>query len=195
MKARTHTSGGGRRQLKTLLVVALWAGKTARNKDAVPEIRRLRAFGAAVRPPVELATAAAEVRTHLLHWVLSCCHITGYSDQENLSALFICPVCCLIITQAAISQAVTPNVDMCVAKLAAMDTEMAAQISQLRHHVHDIEASLAEGGFRDNGHIVMNARPRQLRKRANKMLHVPTMRLREGQLSCGEIDTLMNKIE
>mmetsp|Transcript_36456 Transcript_36456/g.59478 ORF Transcript_36456/g.59478 Transcript_36456/m.59478 type:complete len:227 (-) Transcript_36456:94-774(-) len=96
-----------------------------------------------------------------------------------------------IVAEAAIEQAVKPTVTTCVAKLAAMETDTAEQISQLRRRVNNIVASL-EGGISKTG---IKTNKMQLQKMANKLLHVPTMQLREGQLSREDIDNVVKKIE
>mmetsp|Transcript_31943 Transcript_31943/g.68987 ORF Transcript_31943/g.68987 Transcript_31943/m.68987 type:complete len:118 (+) Transcript_31943:1513-1866(+) len=94
--------------------------------------------------------------------------------------------------QAAIERAVKPTVAICVTKLTAMETDTAEQISQLRRRVDEIVAFLANGLGDDMGtdknHI-------QLKKMANKLLHEPTMRLREGGIERGEIDDVVRDIE
>ena len=74
----------------------------------------------------------------------------------------------------------------CVARLAAMETDTTERISLLRRRVDDIVASLghASGGGDD-----------RLRKAANKLLHGPTLRLREGTLSGDEIEDVVRTIE
>jgi len=94
--------------------------------------------------------------------------------------------------QAAIERAVNPTVATCVTKLAAMETDTAEQISQLRRRVDKIIASLANGLGDD---MVTDKNHIQLRKMANKLLHEPTMRLREGGIDRGEIDDVVRGIE
>lgn len=87
-----------------------------------------------------------------------------------------------------------PSVAACTAKLVAMETDTANEISRLRRRVHDIVASLAsddddvdsDGG---GSHGI------RLRKMANELLHAPTMRAREGRLSREEIEVVVNDIE
>jgi hypothetical protein len=55
--------GGGRGRIKTLLDGSLSAGKAARNKRVVPEIRKLKEFGSDGTPPSALARVVAEVRS------------------------------------------------------------------------------------------------------------------------------------
>ena len=88
--------------------------------------------------------------------------------------------------QAAIERAVKPAVTTCVANLVAMDLETTTQIANMRQSVNDIIASLAEssgGGGKD------------LQKLANKLLHEPTMQLREGNLSHDDIQGVVRMIE
>ena len=91
----------------------------------------------------------------------------------------------VVIIQAAIECAVEPYVASCVARLAAMETDTANQISQMRRRVKEIVSSLSSY---NNNHI-------QLQKMANKLLHAPTMQLREGVLSEEQIDDVVNRIE
>ena len=91
-----------------------------------------------------------------------------------------------VLSQAARERAVEVSVADCVARLAAMETDTAERISLLRRRVDDIVASLghASGGGDD-----------RLRKAANKLLHGPTLRLREGTLSGDEIEDVVRTIE
>ena len=71
-----------------------------------------------------------------------------------------------------------PTVATCTARLSAMETDTTEQISQLRQSINDIVASLESTN---------NAKRIELQKRANKLLHGPTMQLREGLLSQDDI--------
>ena len=71
-----------------------------------------------------------------------------------------------------------PTVATCTARLSAMETDTTEQISQLRQSINDIVASLESTN---------NAKRNELQKRANKLLHGPTMQLREGLLSQDDI--------
>jgi hypothetical protein len=75
----------------------------------------------------------------------------------------------------------------CVARLAAMETDTAERISLLRRRVDDIVASLGDAGGGGDGDD-------RLRKAANKLLHGPTLRLREGTLSGDEIEDVARTI-
>jgi hypothetical protein len=88
-----------------------------------------------------------------------------------------------LFLQAARERAVEVSVAACVARLMAMDT--AEQISRLRRRVNEIVASLGhtEGGYD------------RLQKEANKLLHAPTLQLREGSLSGEEIEDVAMTIE
>ena len=90
------------------------------------------------------------------------------------------------IIQAAIERAVIPTVATCTARLSAMATDTTEQISQLRQSINDIVASL------DNTN---NGKRNELQKRANKLLHEPTMQLREGSLSQDEIEEVVKSIK
>lgn len=80
--------------------------------------------------------------------------------------------------------AVTPAVNSCVARFKAI--EAAGQIAFLRQRVNDIVESLAET------EIIRQ----KLRKKANELLHVPTIHLREGKiLFHKEIEDVARSIE
>ena len=74
----------------------------------------------------------------------------------------------------------------CVAKLVAMEADTANHIMQLRRQVEDLVASLET--------VASNDRI-ELRKMANKLLHAPTMQLREGALSGEDVDGVATRIE
>lgn len=85
--------------------------------------------------------------------------------------------------QAAIKQAVSESVAICVSRLAAMDTNTTENISRLRERVNQVVASLSHGRGSD------------LQKMANKLLHTPTMQLRQGILSGDEVEDVVTRIE
>ena len=87
------------------------------------------------------------------------------------------------VAQAAIEQAIRPSVDSCVARLTAMET--ADDITQLRQQVNEIVLSINQDCNESSG----------LKKRANELLHLPTMLLREGKLPRSEIENVVNSIE
>jgi len=101
-----------------------------------------------------------------------------------------------VVAEAAIEQAVQPTVAACVAKLVAMEADTSQRISQLRRRVNDIVVSLEENLVTFN---VGDGSPQhkiQIQRMANKLLHAPTMQLREGRLSGAEdIDDVVKKIE
>ena len=78
-----------------------------------------------------------------------------------------------------------PSVAACISRLAAMETDTAEQISQMRKRVNYAVASL--------GNDISNT---QLQKMANKLLHAPTMQLRKGKLfSPAEMEQVVRDIE
>lgn len=81
--------------------------------------------------------------------------------------------------------AVNPSVDACVARLKA--TESASQISILRHRITDIVQYLTMNDAE-------NSRS-ELSKIANVLLHAPTMKLREGQMTDEEMESIMAAVE
>ena len=91
------------------------------------------------------------------------------------------------MTQAAIDRAVKPAVATCVANLLAMDLETTTQIANMRQSVNDIVASLAKSSGCGGG--------KELQKLANKLLHEPTMELREGNLSHEDVQCVVGMIE
>ena len=91
-----------------------------------------------------------------------------------------------VAVQAAIERAIEPSVQSCVAKLAAMEADTAHHIMQLRRQVEDLVASLETVASDDRI---------ELRKMANKLLHAPTMQLREGALSGEEVAGVATRIE
>lgn len=97
-----------------------------------------------------------------------------------------------IVAEAAMELAVWPSVESCVAKLEAMEGDTAYRISQMRRGVDEMVASLEK---RTNGDGISTKDHRNLRKVANRLLHEPTMRLREGDLSLDEIDNVLRSIE
>ena len=90
-------------------------------------------------------------------------------------------------SQAAKERAVDVSVAACVARLAAMETDTAERISRLRRRVYDVVVSFCHSKGDDDA---------SLRKAANKLLHGPTMRLREGMLTGDdEIEEVFRTIE
>ncbi len=85
--------------------------------------------------------------------------------------------------QAAIEQAVDPTVTTCVSKLLAMETDTAARILDLRQRVNNVVASF-DPDRRDG-----------IQKLANKLLHEPTIQLREGKLSDEDVNGVAQMIE
>ena len=75
------------------------------------------------------------------------------------------------------------SVATCVSRLAAMDTNAVERISYLRQRVTKVVASL---GYCSDGN---------LQKMANKLLHTPTMQLREGVLTRDDIEDVVMTIE
>ncbi|KAL3826774.1 LOW QUALITY PROTEIN: hypothetical protein ACHAXA_000600 [Cyclostephanos tholiformis] len=92
-----------------------------------------------------------------------------------------------IVAEAARERAVEVSVAACVARLAAMETDTVERISRLRQRVDDIVTSLGHAGGGDDA---------SLRKAANKLLHGPTVQLREGTLTGDdEIEDVFRTIE
>lgn len=85
--------------------------------------------------------------------------------------------------QAAIEQAVKGSVVLCVARLAAMDANAVEYISHLRQRVNEVVESFGQDR---NGN---------LQKIANKLLHTPTIQLRQGILSGNDIEDVVIMIE
>jgi hypothetical protein len=85
--------------------------------------------------------------------------------------------------QSAIEQAVKGSVVICVARLAAMDANAIEYISHLRQRVNEVVASLGQDR---NGN---------LQRTANKLLHTPTIQLRQGILSGSDIEDVVIMIE
>ena len=85
------------------------------------------------------------------------------------------------VAEAAIEKAVKPYVVTCVAKLSAQESDIVTQISTLRQRVNDIVVSLGD--------------EQSLHKVANRLLHEPTMQIREGKLSQNDIEDLVRMIE
>jgi hypothetical protein len=93
----------------------------------------------------------------------------------------------VLLPKAAREKAVEVSVIECVAKLTAMESDTTEQIVQLRRRVHDIIQRLTSNVGSSNIH---------LHKEANKLLHIPTMQLRGGNLlSEDEIDDMVRTIE
>jgi hypothetical protein len=85
--------------------------------------------------------------------------------------------------QAAIEQAVKGSVVICVARLAAMEAHAVEYISHLRQRVNEVVASFGQDR---NGN---------LQRTANKLLHSPTIQLRQGILSGNDIEDVVIMIE
>lgn len=79
--------------------------------------------------------------------------------------------------------AVNPSIDACLARLKAIDA--AGQISLLRQHIFEFVTTLSND-------LELKS---ELNKKANVLLHGPTVRLREGEISDAEMSTIMNGIE
>jgi len=164
-------SQSSRGRIKTLLDGALRAGKAARNEGIVPEIAMLKQYcldddGI---PPKELSVAA---------------------------------------TEAVMERAIAPSIESCVARLAAMDNDTAKQISGMRQRVHNIVDQLTEENVRANSmHCTSNniksiqdgttatKSSSRLKMLANKLLHMPTVQLRQGKLSGDEMEEAVVGIE
>ena len=86
-----------------------------------------------------------------------------------------------LVAEAAIEKAVKPSVTACVAKLSAQESDIATQISTLRQRINDVVVSLGD--------------EQSLHKVANRLLHEPTMLIREGQLSQNDIEDVVRTIE
>lgn len=82
--------------------------------------------------------------------------------------------------QAAIQKAVDPSVKTCVSKLQAMESGTPSLIVILRERVNELAASFENP---------------DVRKLANRLLHEPTMRLRAGELTSDDIDSVVSQIE
>ncbi len=76
-----------------------------------------------------------------------------------------------------------------------MESDTAEQISQMRQRVNEIVSSLLENGTNDSNIDTYNKHRVELQKMANKLLHLPTMQLREGILSEEEIEEVVKGIE
>ena len=116
-------------------------------------------------------------------------NIALYPHSEHLFLCFFHAKNCSCVMQAAIEKAVKPSVATCIARLAAMESNTAEKISQLRRRVNDIVASLCCNNDKrsDNNNM---------QRTANKLLHVPTMQLREGTLLSQEgIEDVVKEIE
>ena len=86
-----------------------------------------------------------------------------------------------LVAEAAIEKAVKPSVVACVAKLLAQESDTATQITTMRQRVNDIVVSLGD--------------EKPLHKVANRLLHKPTMQIREGKLSQNDIEDVVRTIE
>lgn len=88
----------------------------------------------------------------------------------------------LIRKKAAIERAIKPSVATSVSKLMAMESDTTSQIASMRQRVSDIVSSL-------------DSSTKKLNTMANRLLHEPTMRLREGKLSRTDVDEVVRRIE
>lgn len=85
-----------------------------------------------------------------------------------------------VVAGAAIQKAVDPSVKTCVSKLQAMESGTPSLIVILRERVNKLAASFENP---------------DVRKLANRLLHEPTMRLRAGELTSDDIDSVVSQIE
>ena len=83
--------------------------------------------------------------------------------------------------KAAIERAIKPSVATSVSKLMAMESDTTSQIASMRQRVSNIVSSL-------------DSSTNKLNTMANRLLHEPTMQLREGKLSV-DVDEVVRKIE
>jgi len=86
-----------------------------------------------------------------------------------------------LVAEAAIEKAVKPSVVECVAKLSAQESDKATQISTIRQRVNDIVVSLGD--------------EQSLHKVANRLLHEPTMQIREEKLTQDDVEDVVKRIE
>ena len=86
-----------------------------------------------------------------------------------------------LVAEAAIEKAVKPCVVACVAKLSAQESNTATQITAMRQRVDDIVVSLGD--------------EQSLHKVANRLLHEPTILIREGNLTQDDIEDVVKSIE
>ena len=85
------------------------------------------------------------------------------------------------VAEAAIEKAVKPCVVACVAKLSAQEGDTATQITAMRQRIKDIVVTLGD--------------EKSLHKVANRLLHKPTMQIRERKLTQDDIEDLVRTIE
>ena len=85
------------------------------------------------------------------------------------------------VAEAAIEKAVKPSVVACVAKLSAQEGDTATQITAMRQRIKDIVVTLGD--------------EKSLHKVANRLLHKPTMQIRERKLTQDDIEDLVRTIE
>mmetsp|Transcript_26414 Transcript_26414/g.63389 ORF Transcript_26414/g.63389 Transcript_26414/m.63389 type:complete len:114 (-) Transcript_26414:14-355(-) len=95
-------------------------------------------------------------------------------------------------------RAIKPSVSTCVSRLAAMDNGTSIQISRLREEVYGIVNALVEKNMKA-GTIVHRSNGKDsaqsLKRLANKLLHDPTMKLRNEILSNNEVGVVVARIE
>ncbi|KAL7553265.1 hypothetical protein ACHAWF_016520 [Thalassiosira exigua] len=93
---------------------------------------------------------------------------------------------CGPVIGAVMKSAISPSVNWCTSRLAAMDDDMSARIQRLRKRVLGTVDDLAKHEGRNN---------LQLKQLANRLLHKPTMQIREGRLNGKEIESVAVGIE
>ena len=86
-----------------------------------------------------------------------------------------------MVAEAAIEKAVKPSVVKFVAKLSAQKSDTSTQITAMRQRVNDIVVSLGD--------------EQSLHKVANRLLHEPTILIREGNLTQDDIEDVVKSIE
>ena len=95
--------------------------------------------------------------------------------------------------------AIEPTVKSCISKLAALEDGTSERIARLRERVHRFVVDLAEQKKGTNAitiqHTFDEKEGHQLKQLANKLLHKPTMQIRQGSINTDEIEDSISRIE
>ena len=88
-------------------------------------------------------------------------------------------------------RAIKPSVTKCIKRLESFENGSSSQITSLRMQVYAMVDALTE----QQDARMDDVRQRQLKRLANKLLHQPTMQLRQEKLSDKELEDIILQIE
>ena len=88
-------------------------------------------------------------------------------------------------------RAIKPSVSKCIKRLESFENGSSSQITSLRMQVYAMVDTLTE----QHNARLDDTRQKELKRLANKLLHQPTMRLRQEKLSDIELEDIILQIE